>query len=63
MDSVEALLRLLRSSAAGIKDEELGSWGVIDYFLYIDARLISLRCASSGSDLWSYTRKYLKYMR
>ena len=37
--------------AAGIKDEELGSWDVIDYFLYIDARLLPLRCASSGNDL------------
>ena len=31
--------------------EELGSWDVIDYFLYIDARLLPLRCASSGNDL------------
>ena len=26
-------------------------WDVIDYFLYIDARLLPLRCASSGNDL------------
>ena len=31
--------------------EELGSWDVIDYFLYIDTRLLPLRCASSGNDL------------
>jgi hypothetical protein len=37
VDSVEALLLLLRRSAVGIKDEELGSWDVIDYFLYTDA--------------------------
>ena len=44
----------LRGGAAatdGIKDEELGSWDVIDYFLYIDVRLLPLRCASSGNDL------------
>jgi hypothetical protein len=29
--------------AVGIKDEELGSWDVIDYFLYTDARLLPLR--------------------
>jgi hypothetical protein len=37
VDSVEALLRLLRRSVAGIRLEELGSWDVIDYFLCIDA--------------------------
>ena len=31
--------------------EELGSWDVIDYFLYIDARLLPLRCVFSGNDL------------
>jgi hypothetical protein len=51
VDSIEALLLLLPLSAAGIKDEELGSWDVIDYFLYTDARLLPLRCASSGNDL------------
>ena len=39
------------AATAGIKYEELGSWDVIDYFLYIDARLLPLRCASSGNDL------------
>ena len=39
------------AATAGIKDEELGSWDVIDYFLYIDARLLPLRCASSDNDL------------
>jgi hypothetical protein len=34
-----------------IKDEELGSWDVIDYFLYTGARLLPLRCSSSGNDL------------
>jgi hypothetical protein len=34
-----------------IKDEELDLWDVIDYFLYTDARLLPLRCASSGNDL------------
>jgi hypothetical protein len=51
VDSVEALLLLLRLSAAGNKEEELGSWDVIDYFLYTDARLLPLCCASSGNDL------------
>jgi hypothetical protein len=32
-------------------DEELGSWDVINYFLYTDARLLSLHYASSGNDL------------
>jgi hypothetical protein len=51
VDSVEALLLLLRRSAVGIMDEELGSWDVIDYFIYTDARLLPLRCASSGNDI------------
>ena len=32
----------------------IGCWDqvdVIDYFLYIDARLLPLRCVSSGNDL------------